>query len=354
MSQKAILDNKSLETINLNKVPEADHATNADAVYTIKEIRVPNNTDLETYIDNNLNLHKSNVNEELNLFRFYAENYEQYHLPCVDSHIQVYSIDNTNHWIKLVAYDIRNNNIYTKSKLNKVWYPWTPVISSLNENLIKQDKLYIWLKGNSLIDSSPYNRTITNNGNVTCTTATINGISIPVYNFPNQAGLTLSSSSCDMTNLTVSFWMNTRSASTWSTVFSVGFTSGNGHTFEIRSQYNNSGCLGIAGRTNNSSTSIDVSSGIGIIHNTWFHWVIVKSGINIKWYRNGILMVNQNLASNPTTCTPPNWYLGRCQFNAGAEFLDGLLTDFRLYNYSMDAHEVHRLYVNGPYYMQNQ
>ena len=32
MAQKAILDNKALETINLNRVPEADHATTADTL----------------------------------------------------------------------------------------------------------------------------------------------------------------------------------------------------------------------------------------------------------------------------------------------------------------------------------
>ena len=96
----------------------------------LAETRVSNNTNLHTFVDTLANIHQSSSAEELNLYRFYAENYANYNLPCVDSHIMVFSIDNTTNWDRIIAFDIRSTDVYLKSKTNNTWGDWVKLINS--------------------------------------------------------------------------------------------------------------------------------------------------------------------------------------------------------------------------------
>lgn len=92
------------------------------------------NTDFRTYMDNNSNIHHSN-SEEFNVFRFYnVDNvYTTRHLPCVDSHIMAYSLENTAKHQRFFALDAKTNDIYTCGKLNGTWSDWVKVIKATDK-----------------------------------------------------------------------------------------------------------------------------------------------------------------------------------------------------------------------------
>ena len=109
---------------------------------TITETKILD-TNIITYLDDNANIHKSNNNEEVNIYRFYITESEntgsdidiystKYHLPVIDNHIICFSIDGTNRFTRVIDLDIRSNDIYTRANINGVWSTWNKILDSYN------------------------------------------------------------------------------------------------------------------------------------------------------------------------------------------------------------------------------
>lgn len=80
--------------------------------------------------------------------------------------------------------------------------------------------------------------------------------------------------------------------------------------------------------------------------NTWYHFCVVKSGLNVKLYIDGILDKEYTLPS-----APPNldcsFYIGRC--NCAGEFTKGKLDDLGLWSRALTQDEVAALYRSAHY-----
>lgn len=108
---------------------------------TITEQKVLN-TNIQKYIDDSTNIHKSSLSEELNVYRFFSiqsdntadpDAYSKTHdLPAVDNHIMVFSIDGGNEFNRIIDLDVRSSNIYTRFKGGGEWQPWIKLLDSNN------------------------------------------------------------------------------------------------------------------------------------------------------------------------------------------------------------------------------
>ena len=109
---------------------------------TITEQKVLN-TNIQKYIDDNTNIHKSSLSEELNVYRFFStqsdnttgdsDAYSKTHdLPAVDNHTMVFSIDGGNEFNRIIDLDVRSSNIYTRFKGGGEWQPWIKLLDSNN------------------------------------------------------------------------------------------------------------------------------------------------------------------------------------------------------------------------------
>lgn len=84
---------------------------------------------------NKENLHKQAL-EELNLYRFFAQNDEsnyssKYNYPVVDSHAMVFSIDGNNGYIRSMNFDLRSNDVYVTSRVaNGEWRSWVRLLNT--------------------------------------------------------------------------------------------------------------------------------------------------------------------------------------------------------------------------------
>ena len=348
MAQKAVLDNKSLENINLDKVPKADHATYANYTDTIREIRYTDR-DIHELVENFSNIHKSNNNDELNIFRCYAENYSQYHLPCVDSHILVFSIDKGNTAAsilnqRLIAFDLRSNNIYSCLHQQSIWTDWVSLV--LNDNkVVAKDNLAIWLngtgteqKGASTSTVSAFNGTIVN--------STIRNNTYKVYDFNGSSQyLQLTSLPYNYGNCSFSLWFMRRSFPTWSRMFDWGSTSGTSWGYLMCNSSTNSDIyISIRNSSGSASELAPISTSVA---NTWYHVVITINQNILKFYLNGILTATQTLNANHTTMTLPYMFIARSNWPADS-YYNGQITDFRFYNKVLDSNEVNSIYNIGP------
>ena len=107
---------------------------------------------------NKENLHKQ-APEELNLYRFFAQNDEsnyssKYNYPVVDSHAMVFSIDGNNSYIRSMNFDLRSNDIYVTSRVaGGEWRNWVKLLDSSNYSGILDSRYYTESEVNSLLDA---------------------------------------------------------------------------------------------------------------------------------------------------------------------------------------------------------
>lgn len=93
---------------------------------------------------NKENLHKQ-APEELNLYRFFAQNDEsnyssKYNYPVVDSHAMVFSIDGNNGYIRSMNFDLRSNDVYVTSRVaNGEWRSWVRLLNTSDVAGLKGD-----------------------------------------------------------------------------------------------------------------------------------------------------------------------------------------------------------------------
>lgn len=113
--------NVNLTSVNIGALAKTDNMMAATK---------QTNVDFYTWATTAANIHKTGLNDEVVHARFYAESYANYNLPCVDSHIIVYSIDNGVNWMRCVAFDIRTNAVYVNERNSGTWQGWVQL--SLN------------------------------------------------------------------------------------------------------------------------------------------------------------------------------------------------------------------------------
>lgn len=138
---------------------------------------------------------------------------------------------------------------------------------------------------------------------------------------------------------TVSFWANLSPTGSRQWVAMIGSdVTNNGIHFLVNAGTTGSTQFGFFGGVQNQI-------GYGQFFNNWTHIATTYSGGNISTYLNG------NLKDLQTTATPsikPSYFYIGSKLRTGAEcHASGIIDDFRIYSYALNASEVKSLYNNG-------
>ena len=133
-------------------------------------------TDIRTWCDIVTNIHKSSYQGDMVLKRFYSQDEAAttYNLPCVDSHMMIFSLSNTSiNWTRILALDMRSPTLFIGGKNNGNWQTWTQLITDNTAQTISGQKTFT-----SLLK-------INTNGN----TVTIGSANTSYCHFENSANI---------------------------------------------------------------------------------------------------------------------------------------------------------------------
>ena len=102
-------------------------------------------TDIRTWCDTVTNIHKSSYQGDMVLKRFYSQDEPaaDYNLPCVDSHMMIFSLSNTSiNWTRILALDMRSPILFIGGKSNGNWQTWTQLITDNTAQTISGQKTF--------------------------------------------------------------------------------------------------------------------------------------------------------------------------------------------------------------------
>lgn len=104
-----------------------------------------NKTDIRTWCDTVTNIHKSSYQGDMVLKRFYSQDEPaaDYNLPCVDSHMMIFSLNNTSiDYTRILALDMHSPILFIGGKRNGDWQTWTQLITDNTAQTISGQKTF--------------------------------------------------------------------------------------------------------------------------------------------------------------------------------------------------------------------
>jgi fibronectin type 3 domain-containing protein len=148
----------------------------------------------------------------------------------------------------------------------------------------------------------------------------------------------------DLSDFTISTWVNVNAFATWQRIFDFGSATNN-YMF-LTTQYTptapNNAKLRFGIRTPSIGEQNVSGTGIALTAGVWNHVAVVRSGTTVSLYVNGALAGSGTIALSPADlgATTLN-YLGKSQFND--PYLNGSLDDFRIYSQAFSGGQVSAL-----------
>ena len=108
-----------------------------------------NKTNVRTWCDTATNIHKSSYQGDMILKRFFSQDEAAatYNLPCVDSHMLIFSIDGSSsiNWTRILALDMRSPILFIGGKNGATWQSWTQLITDNTVQTITAQKTFTQL-----------------------------------------------------------------------------------------------------------------------------------------------------------------------------------------------------------------
>ena len=196
--------------------------------------------------------------------------------------------------------------------------------------------------GDAVVDTSGFKNNATKSGTITCTSDTPKYSKCFKFTSSSSSHIVIPAITVDMTNVTFSSWCKWTTFNSWSRVFDFGEkTSGTGYSFLVSN--NSSSTLTVAGRGAGGASLPDTTIQ-AISLNTWYHIAITLQNTTCKVYVNGALVKTFTINQAFSTATPFNLnYLGRSNWSSD-KYLDGQISDFRLYATALSADDIKELY----------
>lgn len=146
--------------------------------------------------------------------------------------------------------------------------------------------------------------------------------------------------------ITVATWVNWRGGGNWQRIFDFG---NNTNQFMFLSPSSGNNMLRFAIKNGGGEQIVQTSK---LASNQWVHVAVTLGGKAAKLYVNGELKAtNNNVTIKPSDFKPGVNYIGKSQFND--PLFNGLIDEFRLYNYAMSAAEIQAVYNNTAKWIDN-
>ena len=204
---------------------------------------------------------------------------------------------------------------------------------------------------NTEYDVSGYLHNGTRNGTFNWSSDTPRYSVSTLFTNANSNYISLGSKTFDMTSVTFSAWFKIKTAQTWSRIFDFGSSEGAGYCIGLATGSNGT-TLTVWGRLGSAGSALPDKQIQTISLNTWYHAVITINSTTCNCYVNGQLVISFSINSAFPSATTFNYiYFGKSVFNAD-KYLDGYISDFRMYATALTADQVKELY-NTPVSIAN-
>lgn len=142
--------------------------------------------------------------------------------------------------------------------------------------------------------------------------------------------------------ITIACWVYWRGGNAWQRLWDFGTGTEQYMFFSPRTD------LGMRFAIKNGGSEQQLRSSKNLTANTWVHVTLTLSAEGAVLYINGERAVsNTKVTIRPSDFRPVFNYIGRSQFSADPYF-NGLVSDFRIYNYALTADEVMALQSGDP------
>lgn len=134
-------------------------------------------------------------------------------------------------------------------------------------------------------------------------------------------------------NFTIEAWINPTSVSVAKGIFYIG---GNTLSYaSVRVDHTATGALQLLVSTTGAAWAINVTSTRVLTAGVWSHIAVVRAGINIALYLNGVLATSSSAVPVATALlAQPNNFLGAYYSTTIQGFFNGYMSDFRMTNYA--------------------
>ena len=193
--------------------------------------------------------------------------------------------------------------------------------------------------GSTAYDDSGYN----NNGIIYGATwiAGISGFALELDGINNYISVT-DSNSLDITgNITIEAWIYAYSMPWVAPLVSKGTNSSNYGYYVAVGQYYSNGCASFKLHSNDTKI-LWLDSSCPLVAGQWHYLSVVRTGSNARIYIDGIINnADSYFASSIRTNNLP---LELGTYNDHSEFFHGILDEVSIYNYALNASEIHSHY----------
>ncbi|WP_372661900.1 LamG-like jellyroll fold domain-containing protein [Cohnella sp.] len=147
-------------------------------------------------------------------------------------------------------------------------------------------------------------------------------------------------------SITVATWVNWRGGGNWQRIFDFG---NNTNQFMFLTPKSGNNTLRFAIKNGGGEQTVQTAP---MPVNEWVHVVVTLGDNTAKLYVNGELKAeNTNVTIKPSDFKPGVNYIGKSQFND--PLLNGMVDEFRLYNYVLSAEQIQAVYNNTEKWTDN-
>ncbi len=234
---------------------------------------------------------------------------------------------------------------YRDQNLN--WSAWSDsvVFTVGNGTAPAQQNPIAWYKfSNNTLDTSGFNRNATNTGITFAQDALVKS-SVGVFNNTAYADIATTSAGLPVKNITVSAWVNVKTADQWGGFF--GYVQDNGATEKgwVLGTTNSQFSFGLRGAGSGAMTYLSDPATFNL--NQWYHVVGTYDGVNLKLFVNGALKATSTAQSGNISYQTNGWFtLGRYKDDDENFPHDGMLDDVKMWERTLSDAEVAAEYSN--------
>ena len=151
-------------------------------------------------------------------------------------------------------------------------------------------------------------------------------------------------------DFTISLWFNVNDTSIWTSLINKRYNESWGNFWEF-----NQGQKFGAGFDLNETTNGTNSGGLAdsgeIQKNIWYHWMIVRTGATLQFFKNGVLIKKVSTSIIHNISNTNQLVIGSIIAPISGTLCshDGKIDDIRIYNRALNSTEVQSLYHEGGY-----
>jgi hypothetical protein len=150
----------------------------------------------------------------------------------------------------------------------------------------------------------------------------------------------------DLTDFTISFWLNPNSLATWSRVFD--FSTGTTQNSMYFTPQTAGGLIRFGLRVNGNAQNLEAPAGVQFTPGTWSHVAVTLSGSTATLYLNGVAVATSTTMTNEPSALGNTTVNAIGKSSSSDPYLDATVDEFVIHGFALGAEDVAILATAPP------